>query len=385
MKNSGSTLMINRRVLLSGFALLPALFNPARAIAQAQPATGSSLDSGKELVEDAVRAYGTDTTPMPLPTITLQPSGSIKVSADNQVIENKLITGKITVNGKSAVTIRNCQINHPGGIGIDVTNCADLNIQDCLILNTNHSTGQAQNPDESKSIQLNGGGPYTIHRVTVSDMACGIYAYQTAQKVTVSFFEGHNARSPGDRWGGNLMQFNKCTGGATVEDFSVENESTNSRTGDNINLFTCASGSYVFRRGLVDGNNHPAGCGFMIESTSGVLVEDVDMLHMGNGGPGVFSGAAQPGIPGTSSNTIYRRIRIKDTIQADQGRGPALSGYTTYTSSPGCINTKFEQCKHFNVNLGSLAWDVSTMTTRDWANVDFTPRAPIRNKFAWLP
>jgi hypothetical protein len=143
-----------------------------------------------------------------------------------------------------------------------------------------------------------------------------------------------------------------------------------------MNLFQC-TGNWTFRRGLIDGNNSPSGCAFMVEGTSNVLVEDVDALHQGNGGPAVYSGGPSGG---TSSNVIYRRFRIKDTIQTDQGRGPAQSGYTTYISSPGVASSKFEQCKHFNVNLPNLAWDGSTMATKDWANADFTPRAPIRNR-----
>src|SRR2546423_1606852 len=128
MKHSGSIMMINRRVLLSGLALLPALFSSARAIAQNQPATGSSLDSGKE--------GHIETTPTPIPPITLQPSGSIMVTADNQVIENKLITGSINVSGRNGVIIRNCHVRHPGGIGIYAQNCTNLTIEDCKVVNT---------------------------------------------------------------------------------------------------------------------------------------------------------------------------------------------------------------------------------------------------------
>lgn len=322
------------------------------------------------------------TQPPPPPSMKLTPSGSITVTANNQVIENKLITGTISISAKSGVIIRNCQINHPSGEAIAATNCTNLTIQDCKIINTSAKTGLAPNADdESKSIFLNGGGPFTIQRVYVEGSGAGIYAYQTTGKINVSFFEGHKARGgQGNR--GQLIQFNLCSGGAQMEDFSTENPMTDSWTADNLNLFQC-SGTYIFRRGLIDGNNHPAGCGIMLESTSGVLVEDVDMIRMQNGGPGCFSGAAQPGVPGVSANTVFRRIRVRDTVQQDIGRGPAQSGWTTFVSSPGCINTQFLQCNYWNVNKAELFWDASTMTARDCTEVNFTPRSPIRNVFNW--
>jgi hypothetical protein len=48
MKGLGSILRINRRVLLSGLALLPVLSGAASAFAQTQSAQGSSLDSWNE-------------------------------------------------------------------------------------------------------------------------------------------------------------------------------------------------------------------------------------------------------------------------------------------------------------------------------------------------
>ena len=82
----------------------------------------------------------------------------------------------------------------------------------------------------------------------------------------------------------------------------------------------------------------------------------------------------------TSRNTTFRRVRIKDTIQADQGRGVPSSNYLTYSSSSGTVNTRFEQCQHFNVKHDNLAYDQSTMTLKDWKQADFTPRSPIRNR-----
>jgi hypothetical protein len=183
-------------------------------------------------------------------------------------------------------------------------------------------------------------------------------------------------RSPEDVWGGNLFQFNQCTGGCLVEDFSCENEKNNSRSGDNINMWGC-TGSYIIRRGLIDGNNNPQGVGLITEGTPGVLFEDIDLLHMGCGGPTAYSGY---GGSAQSRDVTFRRVRTKDTIQADQGRGVPSSNYLTYSSSSGTVNTRYEQCLHFNVKDSNLAYDQATMTVKDWKKQDFTPRAPIRNR-----
>lgn len=313
-------------------------------------------------------------------TITLTPSGSITVGANDQIIEKKLITGNIVMSGKSGVIVRNCEIRHAGGEGLSATNCSNITVQDCKFVNTAAPTGQKPLTAESRNmIFVQCPGAITITRCTVGG-ACGVYGYECSGKFNVSFLEGHNMRSRDNPMQGMLLQLNMCTGGITMEDFSVENDPNNSWSSDNINVFK-SSGTMVFRRGYIDGNNHPAGCGMMFESCNNAVVEDVDMIRMGNGGPGVFSGQAQVG--GTSSNMTYRRIRIKDTIVADQGRGPPESGGCTYCSSPGTTNTKFEQCQHFNVVDNNLAWDVATMTVKDWRKADFTPRAAIRNKFGW--
>ena len=171
---------------------------------------------------------------------------------------------------------------------------------------------------------------------------------------------------------------NQCKGGALMEDFSSENDVANSWTEDLINLYQC-TGSYVFRRGLVDGNNCPAGCAYMVQDTPGVLFEDCDAVRQGNGAFAVYSGTG--GSP--SSNVIYRRCRVKDTIQQEVGRGKIASNYCSFISSPGCVGTRFEQNKYYHVNESNLAWDGSTMAVMDWVRQDFTPRAPIRDEFGW--
>ena len=104
------------------------------------------------------------------------------------------------------------------------------------------------------------------------------------------------------------MQFNKSPN-CILEDFSVINDPETSWVEDNISIFR--SDNCVVRRGLIDGNNSPSGVAIMFEKSTGGLVEDIDALHQGNG-----SFATYP-----SWNITWRRVRTKDNICTDQGRG----------------------------------------------------------------
>jgi hypothetical protein len=304
-----------------------------------------------------------------LPTLT--PSGSVVAGSNNQVIENLLITGQLTVANLSGVTIRNCIINHPANFGISVDTCTNILIQDVKVVNTAAPTGQAANPAEVKNIQIQF-STGVLQRV-YTEGGCGLYAYQ-CNALEIYFFEGHKNRGSVTVQRGQLLQANQCTGTFLMEDFSSENPTGDSWTDDNLNFYQCTAAITV-RRGLIDGNNAPGGFGMKFQSTSNALVEDVDMVRMGNGGPGVTGDAVTP-----SNNMIYRRCRARDTLQYDQGRGPSTSGYTTFISTPNCVNTHFEQCNYFNVLLAELAWDTTTMTVTEFSPLDFTPRAAIRNR-----
>jgi hypothetical protein len=128
----------------------------------------------------------------------------------------------------------------------------------------------------------------------------------------------------------------------------------------------------------LDGNNHPAGVAIMVENnTSGVVVEDVDCVHQGNGMFATYDG---------SNNNVYRRCRMRDQIMSNQGRGKPSSdggaGPVVLVASDTTSGTRFEQNVRWNVNENNLAW-VATNMAVDWVKQDFTPRAPIRNKFGW--
>jgi hypothetical protein len=112
----------------------------------------------------------------------------------------------------------------------------------------------------------------------------------------------------------------------------------------------------------------------MVEDTPGVLIEDVDIIHH-------YNGAFAAYFP-KSGGVTYRRCRARDQILTPLGRGAPTSNYCNFISSPDANGTRFEQVKYWNVSK-NLAWNASSMAAMDWASQEFTPRAPIRNQFAW--
>lgn len=322
-----------------------------------------------------------DQPPAPPDSISLQPSGSITVTGDGQVIENKLITGNINIQA-NGVTVRNCHVKFPGRNGIFAINAKDVTIQDVKLENTAAATGQNPNPTEDICIHLNNvSGTAKIDRATMIG-ASGIYAVISPGFLNFSFLEGHNLRSPITPLRGQLVQLNQCSGGALITDFSCENDPKNSRPEDVLNVFTCTGPQIAFKRGLLDGCNSPSGCMAMVEGTSNVLFEDVDAINFGNGAFAVYNYSGKG-----ASGVIYRRCRARDQIMTDQGLGRPKSaqsaGPIVYISSPGTSGTRIEQNIRFNVNENNLIWDKANCAVMESVVQDFTPRAPVRNQFAW--
>src|SRR6187549_3657665 len=66
----------------------------------------------------------------------LSPSGTINVSANNTLIENKEITGMIQNVGFSNLTVRNCIIRHNLQNGLNVYDASGLTVEDCSFFYT---------------------------------------------------------------------------------------------------------------------------------------------------------------------------------------------------------------------------------------------------------
>jgi len=318
---------------------------------------------------------GGGTEPVPIPPVALTPSGSVNSTTSNQVIEGLDVTGRITV-AHDGVTIRDCRVKHSGGHGISVQNVAGLTIRGVEVVNTGAASGLNPNPGEHNNIHLNAiSGAIVIDRVTLHAGSSGIYAVNCPAKMTLSRIEGHNFGGPMPR--GQLFQANKSGGvGSVLEDFSCVNDLKNSWPEDLVNIWTCPNPWHI-RRGLVDGCNSPSGVGVIVEDTPNCIIEDVDAVRFLNG---AFSSADALSIGNT-----FRRCRARDQVP-DQGRGKASSDtgggpltFHSYLSS----GTRYEAAVYWNVDERNIAWDQGKMAVCDTTKQEFTPRAAIRNTFAW--
>jgi len=307
--------------------------------------------------------------------ITLKDSGPITVSSNGQVVENLRITSSgtgITVNGKSDVVIRNVEIHHVGGYGINFISSPNILIEDVAIVHDGAPTMGANDSANRINIRGESSADVVIRRVRLTRGSSGIYLFNS-DNARLSFIEGHDFRGPFPR--GQLVQANKSDNGI-LEDFSSENPQATSWPEDIVSIYN--SVNWSVRRGLVDGNNSTNGVGIMYEQddgrTSNGLIEDVDAIRQGNG-----NFYAYPGF-----NVTFRRTRARETICTDQGRGLPASGSLSWGGGPGSLGLRIEDSSYFALcKPQNLVWDRSSFTVIDLREENFTPRKPIQLIFPW--
>lgn len=320
-----------------------------------------------------------DTEPPIDESCTLEESGPIAATYDGQVIEGLRITSfsgpAILVDGFKDVIIRDVEIFHEYGMGISFLNADRLRIENVNVVHT--GAPKSGENDNAHLVNIHGVGSdhVVIHRARLSKGSGGIYLLNS-DFAQLSFIQGHDFRGPSPR--GQLVQFN-MSNDCLLEDFSVENPETTSMPQDNVSVFW--SSRCLIRRGLIDGNNSPAGVGVMVEHRSGdgdVLIEDVDAIRMGNGCFG--------GVPG--NDVTYRGVRCRENICGDQGRGLPLSGGLAFISwkytADFMSSTSFVEAEYFALcNPHAIGWNRSEMPIADFTENDFIIREPIRLKFCW--
>jgi hypothetical protein len=94
------------------------------------------------------------------PGVQLQPSGSLNVTRDGQVVQNLHVTGTVTINAND-VTLRNVLIDNTGTYPIRITSGRNLVVEDSEI-DGNGSASVAILP-----------GSYTLRRVDIHDVRDG--------------------------------------------------------------------------------------------------------------------------------------------------------------------------------------------------------------------
>ncbi|TDT46721.1 parallel beta helix pectate lyase-like protein [Maribacter spongiicola] len=353
------------------------------------PTSKTTQDFSHELSYTVTSDNGTKTTYKIIPSIignictaNLQDSGPIKVTANNQRIENLYIRTTnqhgIEINNYTGVIISNCIIEYTGAfMGIKFTSADNLTIKNCSIKYVNAPAKGPLEDAERNCIEGIGSKNIVITNVRVEDGSTGIRLNQCDDSV-LKYIEGHNMRGPFPR--GQLVQYDKCVGGL-LENFSVINDRDIAWTEDNISIYK--SGGQQIKKGLIVGNNSPTGVGVLFEDQNtegarggyGGIVEDVDFLEMGNGVASSVEG---------SKNVTFTRIRAKQIICGDlgQNRGKSTSNSLIFAAFGTTANTggnKIIDCIIYNsCNPTNIVWPEHNFDLIDYKDdIDFEPRKPI--------
>ncbi len=303
---------------------------------------------------------------------TLTDSGPVKATADGQIIEKLRITSNgdaaISIEDFKGVIVRDVEIRHSTGVGIEFVNADDLRIENVSIEFTG-APAKGQNPSDSfNNIAGFQSAGVHINHARVTRGSTGIYL-QACPGSALQWIEGHDFRGPFPR--GQLVQWNNSND-ALLEDFSVVDDAS-SWTEDNVNVYQ--SFNATVRRGLVDGNNSPAGVGVIFDGdTSTGLVEDVDAVHMGNGCFSNYAGA---------DKNIFRRTRCRDNICTDQGRGLPLSNALMWAGNPTETHLRLEDSTYFNSCNGNVLWPEESFEVHELTEKDFTLRPEVKVALCW--
>ncbi|WP_405248347.1 DUF5018 domain-containing protein [Cellulophaga sp. Asnod2-G02] len=318
--------------------------------------------------------------------LALKTSGPIVVTEDNQIIKDLFITATssdaVAITGFSGVTISNCIIAYTGAnMGIKFSNADNLTIENCSIKYIN-APAKGPLPDaERNCIDGFNSKDLIINQVRVEDGSTGVRMNQ-CDNSKITFLEGYNMRGPYPR--GQLVQYDKCDGGL-LENFSVINDREIAWTEDNISIYK--SGGQEIKKGLIIGNNSPYGVGILFEDQSdpqargglGGLVEDVDLLQMGNGAVSSVDG---------SGNVIFRRVRVKNNICGDlgQNRGVPLSNslvFSGFGTEPALGGNQILEAVVFNMcNPNNIVYPMDKFDIIDYTvDTDFMEREAIMLNF----
>jgi hypothetical protein len=306
----------------------------------------------------------------------LTPSGPITLSANDQLVENLLITAT-EGNGifgyqKSNPIIRNCAIRHAGGSGIKLQECSTPTIEH---VNTLHTAAPSSGvgPDSDRyGIWLLGSDNAGIQDVLSTDPSTGVYLQQCDYSI-LSRIKCINARGPFPR--GGCVQFNDSQH-FSLSDFYSLNDLAISWTSDNINAYASSDG--IIQRGVIDGNNRTNGSGIITEhGSSNVIVSDVDIYRWMNCAFGASNGI----------NVQFHRCKASDSYM------PSVQGNPTSTTGLVFIVYDFEEpngipttadivasdCEYWNLHANNqIVWDEDLFITADITSNNFAHRTPIK-------
>ena len=306
----------------------------------------------------------------------LVPTGPLRSSSDNQIIENLDIiapSGDALIVSHRGVVVRNCRIHHATGHGVHALETDGLVLQNLEIIRSAPSTAGTE---EYNNVYLFRCPGSLLTNIRASSGSSNIYI-EYSQDCRIRNVELHDARGPYPR-GQNVQT--SWSPRCILEDFSGENGPT-SWTEDNVSVF--CSDRCTVRRGLVSYNNSPTGDGVMLEGSSDCVVHDVDAVQQGNG-----AFAAVPVENVGSGGCVFLRCRTRASYNAPRDGRPApeSKGLSFYMlTSSGARKHTIADCHYDHLaNPHNVIWDVRSVNEgRSLTPMAFRARDPIRLTFAW--
>ncbi|EHP91262.1 calcium-binding protein [Methylorubrum extorquens] len=295
----------------------------------------------------------------------------IRTTYDGQVIENLdlwVSDGDAIRVDHDNVVIRNVTIHHADGNGIVVEDVSGVTVQNSLIVNSDPPTGNGGETDaETTGIRVVNASGFTASHVTLQDSGTGIYLGQSPN-AKLSYIEGHNFHGPFP--GGQLVQFYQSPNGS-LSDFAVTNDASHSHVEDNVSIIDSQNVSIA--NGVIDGNNSPSGAGVMFEGNSqGGHVQNVDVIHMSNGGFSSYS-----------DDVSFVDTRSFDNDAGDQGRGASLSNGLIWNATGH--NVTIDDSTYTDPGVANnIVWGTSSAGADVSAAPSATPMTPIQNVFDWV-
>ena len=292
----------------------------------------------------------------------------IRTTYDGQVIENLdlwVSDGDAIRVDHDNVVIRNVTIHHADGNGIVVEDVSGVTVQNSLIVNSDPPTGNGGETDaETTGIRVVNASGFTASHVTLQDSGTGIYLGQSPN-AKLSYIEGHNFHGPFP--GGQLVQFYQSPNGS-LSDFAVTNDASHSHVEDNVSIIDSQNVSIA--NGVIDGNNSPSGAGVMFEGNSqGGHVQNVDVIHMSNGGFSSYS-----------DDVSFVDTRSFDNDAGDQGRGASLSNGLIWNATGH--NVTIDDSTYTDPGVANnIVWGTSSAGADVSAAPSATPMTPIHNVF----
>ncbi|MCJ2032412.1 right-handed parallel beta-helix repeat-containing protein [Methylobacterium sp. J-043] len=303
-----------------------------------------------------------------MPTGQTYSTTPIRTTYNGQVIENLdlwVSDGDAIRVDHDNVVIRNVTIHHADGNGIVVEDVSGVTVQNSLIVNSDPPTGNGGETDaETTGIRVVNASGFTASHVTLRDSGTGIYLGQSPN-AKLSYIEGHNFHGPFP--GGQLVQFYQSPNGS-LSDFAVTNDPGHSHVEDNVSIIDSRNVSIA--NGVIDGNNSPSGAGVMFEGNSqGGHVQNVDVIHMSNGGFSSYS-----------DDVSFVDTRSFDNDAGDQGRGVSLSNGLIWNTSGH--NVTIEDSTYTDPGVpNNIVWGTSSAGADVSAAPSATPMTPIHNVF----